>query len=279
MIKFINIIAHILFSILPIIIIIFLYKHYYKNSKTIFEKLMTSFIAFLLTIILILYSFDRYNLGQLFLITKNIDSQNWLNILSNFCTTLLGELLGGLILIYVTMLQIEENKKEQHIKEQEDRRINNMPLLVYSFLENNIESSKINNIYELETKVKGKKTEFTMSIKNIGMNAVRTCYIKIKEKCLEKTSICELDEQSSLNKNENKAITFFLNLDFGKHDFEIMVYYEDLLHNWYSQKIDFEFELFDERTMINYYTEEKYKVYDETIIEKPVLKTNINKYR
>ena len=272
--KYYNLIAILLF-----IIVVFVFcKKYYKKCESKTEKILYIYLSSIIIFIMILYQCDRYNISSYFRIGENINSQNWLNILSSLGISILAEILAGLILIYVTHIQIIETRKDAREKEKEDRRINNMPLLVYKFLDNNTESSKINNLYKLETLEKGKQTEFTLSIKNIGMNAMRKCYIQIKGKDLKRVSICELDEQSSLNKNESKAITFFLNLDFGKHNYEIVVYYEDLLHNWYSQKIDFDFELFDERTMINYYTEEKFKVYDEEIIEKPNLDLNIDKY-
>lgn len=274
----INIIKPIITIIMLTTVIIIFFKKYYKKCENRTEKILYVYASAVLVFIIILYYSDKLNISGYLGIGDNTKPQNWLSILASLGTSIAAEILAGLILIYVTMLQIQENRKDMIRKEQEDRRINNMPLLVYDFLDNNNDAVKINNIYKLETKKLAQHTEITLSVKNIGMNAVRKSYVEIKGNSLIRTSICELDQQSSLDKNETKVIDFVLELENGKYNYEITIYYEDLLHNWYSQKIDLEFKLSGERNTVDYNEEKVFKVYDECIIDRPKLKTNIRKY-
>ena len=274
----INIIKPIITIIMLTTVIIIFFKKYYKKCENRTEKILYVYASAVLVFIIILYYSDKLNISGYLGIGDNTQPQNWLSILASLGTSIAAEILAGLILIYVTMLQIQENRKDMIRKEQEDRRINNMPLLVYDFLDNNNDAVKINNIYKLETKKMAQHTEITLSVKNIGMNAVRKSYVEIKGNSLIRTSICELDQQSSLDKNETKVIDFVLELENGKYNYEITIYYEDLLHNWYSQKIDLEFKLSGERNTVDFNEEKVFKVYDECIIDRPKLKTNIQKY-
>jgi hypothetical protein len=78
---------------------------------------------------------------------------------------------------------------------------------------------------------------FILSIKNIGMNSVRNCLIKVTGNILHFEYECKLDVQSVLDKNEEKSICYFINLPKGESVLNINVFYEDLLFNHYRQHI------------------------------------------
>lgn len=112
-----------------------------------------------------------------------------------------------------------------------------MPLLVYCFSNGNMNT--INNIYSIKTNNSfDKEINWTLSIKNIGMNAVRKCYLNIIDDSMDEKLTYKMDDQSSIDKEQTKDVCFFQKVNYGNHDFRINVYNEDLLHNWYSQKID-----------------------------------------
>lgn len=121
---------------------------------------------------------------------------------------------------------------------------------------------------------------FNLKIKNVGMNTLRKCSLKIKSDILSDIYCVELDEgQGSICKDEEKAIQFLLILErLIDYNFKIEVYYQDLLFNWYKQNLNFKFKLlnnFDEKKK-NYLSEKFLKVEDEILLRKaPKIKSNI----
>ena len=254
----------------------FIIKKTYKKCETIFEKTIYIFLIISLISIMGIYYFDKLNLSKFLFIGKEVDTRSWLSIITSFMISILAETLGGIILIFVTYMQIEANRKDLNKKEQETNRINNMPLLVYSFPEGNMNA--INNIYEIKTNSSfDKEINWTLSVKNIGMNAVRKCFLKIIDDSMDNNITCGIDDQSSIDKDQTKDICFFQKVNYGNHDFKIYIYYEDLLHNWYSQKIDVSFSIMKYSDYEGYHNKVHYIVHDEKIIKKPKLTINIEK--
>ena len=274
--KIIAIIFNILIVLGTLLIAYFIIRKTYKKCETIFERVIFVFMLISLISIMSIYYFDKFNLSKFLLIGKEVDTKSWLTIISSFMISILAETLGGIVLIFVTYKQIEANREDLNKKEKEKNRISNMPLLVYSFPEGNMNA--INNIYYVKTNKKlDKEINWTLSIKNIGMNAVRKCYLKIVDESIGNNITCEMDDQSSIDKNQTKDICFFQKENYGNHDFKINVYYEDLLHNWYSQKIDVSFNIIKYSDYEGYYNKVHYVVHDEKIIKKPKLTINIEK--
>lgn len=182
------------------------------------------------------------------------------------------EILGGVILFFVTIMQINKTLEDNRNRDKEERRINNLPLLKYSFYE---QLSNESNQKVLETKIEdGVLDEIILGVKNIGMNTVRKCYIDVSGNILKRGFCFELDQQSSLEKNEEKIINFLLYLTPNKFDFTFKIYYQDLTFNWYVQKIKLEYQLLP---IINdsfkYYSTKKIIIEDEIKLKvKPKLK-------
>lgn len=251
-------------------------KKTYKKCDTVFERVIFIFLLISFISIMGIYYFDRLNLSRFLLTGKEVDTRSWLTIISSFMTSILAETLGGIILIFVTYMQIEANRDDLNKKEQENNRINNMPLLVYSFPNGNMNA--VNNIYNIKTNNSfEKEINWTLSVKNIGMNAVRECYLNIIDESIDNNITCKIDDQSSIDKDQTKDICFFQKVNYGKHDFKINIYYEDLLHNWYSQRVDVSFSIEKSSDYEGYYNKINCIVHDEKIIKKPRLKVNIEK--
>ncbi len=264
---------------ISLVIIIFftcyIFKKFYKKCENTFEKVIFWIYIILTVFILSLYYLDKFNVPTFLKWNMNVDTQNWLNILANFGTAILAEVLGGLFLIYVTMIQIRKSNDDNRKRDKEERRINNMPLLTYTFLEY---YKGFDNRYNLPSIYKDAKgAEIVLSIKNIGLNAVRNCYIKVSGKSLETTYCCQLDSQNTLEKGEEKVIDFLIALPYEKHDFKITVYYEDLLHNWYSQTINLNCEVTLIFYQVSNYINYSFNVEDEKVIKKPRIKLNVKK--
>ena len=156
--------------ILSILILFFSYIWAYKLCKkleNIYEKTFYVFFVIVETFLIGLYYFDRYNIPTFLKWNENVNTQNWLSILSSSGISVLTEILGGLILVFVTIMQLKKTLDDNHKRDIEDRRINNMPFLSY----------KINNFY-----LNGEKyhhlitiyedsitSQISLFLKNIGM--------------------------------------------------------------------------------------------------------------
>lgn len=224
--------------ILSIIILAVSYVWAYKLCKkleNIYERTFYVFLIIIETFLIGLYYLDRYNVPTLLKWNENVDTQNWLSILSNSGISILTEILGGLILVFVTIMQLRKTLDDNHQRDTEDRRINNMPLLSYRINNYYLDNEKyhvVPTIYDSEHIV-----QISLFLKNIGMNTVRDCYVEIDSKDLKQKFCSRLQEQGCIDKGDEKNINYLLNLNTGDHIFEITIYYEDLVHNWYSQKV------------------------------------------
>ena len=270
-------ILRIIFIIVAILIASVIFKYNYKKCESIIERLF--YITFVLLIIFVslLYFLDSNNIPTIFNWSKNINTQNWIGYIMTISSALFAEIIGGLILIYVTRMQIDESNTFYLKRDKEERRINNLPLLTYSFLDFYTDG---NNVYILPSKFDNdSKTEIVLKIKNIGMNAIRKCYVEINGKSLIKKCYCPLDIQSTLDKGEEKTIAFSIKLPTNTYKYSIVVYYEDLLHNWYNQEIILNYEVDNNvRYGINNYVKYDYIINDEKVINEPKIKFNIDRY-
>lgn len=80
--------------------------------------------------------------------------------------------------------------------------------------------------------------DFTMKIENIGLNTVRKVYLEVESELFNKKEIFELCNQSNIEKNQIKTKEVIItNVAKGTYKIKITVYYQDLLKNWYKQKI------------------------------------------
>ena len=161
----------------------FCYKNY-KKCKDDLEKTLYIMLFIAIFTPLTIYYIDRYNIPSLLNWNKNVNTQNWLSFFATYSASIIGAFIGAIFLVLVTIMQINKNNEDNLKRDKEERKINNMPLLQY-FLDDVCTSNKLPKI--LETKIdNGIIGEINLRIKNIGMNAVKKCVIKIEGNALKK---------------------------------------------------------------------------------------------
>lgn len=102
-----KVIIEILLYLILIVFIIVLYKKGYKNYKDEFLKLLYCLLLNSIIFLLIVYYLDRFNVPSMLGYTKNTNSSDWINILTNFFITIISTLLSSIILLKITFKQLE----------------------------------------------------------------------------------------------------------------------------------------------------------------------------
>lgn len=216
----------------------------YKKCENILEE--TLFIMLFISCFLpvCIYYLDRFNIPTFFKCTENINTQNWLSFLSTYSTGIISAFIGGLLLILITFIQINKNSDDIRKRDREERRINNLPLLEYEF-DNGI---SCNNIVTIDTSfnddINSINKNIILSIKNIGINAVKKCYVTIDSELFLHKYTFSIGPQGCINKDDKKSITFIFKVDNKISTIiKYKVHYQDLLSNWYEQDIEMNYDL------------------------------------
>lgn len=231
--------------ILTIGILVFSIKLFikgYKDSKSDFEKVLYTMLSFAITFPLIVYYLDRYNIPSKFGYTENIISSDWVSILTNYSAAIISTLLSAVFLIFITFKQMDETYKDNIKLNNETQRIQNLPLLRYDFTHERLEGEMFDEnkkwIFSNQDDSNSDSIDFTMEIENIGLNTVRKVYLEVDSELFNKKENFELCNQSNIEKSQTKKKEFIItNVAKGTYKIEITVYYQDLLKNWYKQKI------------------------------------------
>jgi len=232
----------IILSILSFIFSIRLFIKGYKDSENDFEKVLYILLSLAMWIPLIVYLLDRYNIPTKLGCTKNIISSDWVNILTNYSAAIVSTLISAVFLIFVTSKQMEKTYKDNIKLNNETQRLQNLPFLRYSFTRECIERELVSEDQEwMDSDQSSSGTDdidFILKIENIGLNTVRKVFFEIKSNLFHSKKYVELCNQSNIEKNQIKTKEFIiLNVAKGTYQIEITVYYQDLLKNWYKQKI------------------------------------------
>ena len=231
--------------ILTIGILIFSIKLFikgYKDSKSDFEKVLYTMLSFAIIFPLFVYYLDRYNIPSKFGYTENIISSDWVSILTNYSAAIISTLLSAVFLIFITFKQMDETYKDNIKLNNETQRIQNLPLLRYNFTHERLEEELFGEnkkwIFSNQDDSNSDSLYFTMEIENIGLNTVRKVYLEVESELFNKKENFELCNQSNIEKNQLKKKEFIItNVAKGTYKIEITVYYQDLLKNWYKQKV------------------------------------------
>lgn len=233
--------AEILFAAVGIIILNKWILKNIRNSQDNIEKVVYSITIIISNIFLIIYYVDRLNLPSFLKITTNIDSQNWLTIVTSCISSIISAAIGGLIAFGIARNEIKENNKQNR----ENNRIQNLPLLKYKITTNNIigESDSKKLIVFNNSNKNTSKYNLQIFIKNIGLNNVKKVIIDF---CLEgidkKYNLLGEDTQVPIEKDESINIYRFFRLRSNKkYKMHLNVYYEDVLQNWYLQVVDIDY--------------------------------------
>ncbi len=229
-------------------------RKYYKESKSDLEKTIYDILTIALIFLVVVYVLDRFNLPSILGYTKNVDSSDWVSIITDNSIVIFTTLLNSAFLILVTRKQIEETYKDNlkiNKKMNEDnaklnnemQRIQNLPFLRYKFTNERLEGPILGEnkkwFFSNQDDSNNGSIDFTMEIENIGLNAVRKVCLEVESELLRKSERFEFCNQSNLDKNEIKKKEFIItNVDKGTYQMKIFVYYQDLLKNWYKQQIN-----------------------------------------
>ena len=239
-----KVIIEILLYLILIVFIIFLYKKGYKDYKDEFSKLLYCLLLNSIIFLLIVYYLDRFNVPSILGYTKNINSSDWINILTNSFITIISTMLSSIILLKITFKQLEETRKDNIELNNENHRIQNSPLLKYNFTLEHLEGVFTENqkwilINQDDINQHKEALEFVISIENIGLNTARNVILAMESLLFNQKEIFEMFNQSSIEKDQIiKKEIIIPNVSEGTYKIFITVFYQDLLKNWYKQKIE-----------------------------------------
>ena len=223
--------------VLAVLSVIILNKWSFKQidkEKETFGKVLYSIFIVITDIFLIIYYIDRLNLPTKLKISDNIDTQNWLIVITSCISSIISAAIGGLIALFVASKEVESNNRQN----EENNRIQNIPLISYEFGNKNSSEHWV----DLNTNIKdGTIGDIDFAIKNIGLGSARNVKINIEsnimnERIEKKYYILEVD------KIENLSFVGFFVINEDYH-FKVKVSYQDLLLNYYEQEIDFSYKL------------------------------------
>ncbi len=210
-----------------------------KKSEEIVEKVIDIVLIVIVVIFLIIYYTDRFNLPTLLGMNKNVDTQNWLTIITTSIASIISSAIGGLIALGIARSEIRENRKQND----ENLRIQNMPMLKYEIKIEKIEYEMTNEEYLMGTNWNGVKSsiyKLMMHIKNIGLNNVKKIMIDIEFLNLNKEYRIVGDNNLIFIQKDKEIEEYkYLALEKEKEcKIKLKVYYQDVLMNWYFQTID-----------------------------------------
>lgn len=230
-------------AIISILILIKIASKAYKDCDKLYEKIiiiMYTIIVLSPAIILIL---DLADIPSKIFNENKINIQNWLGYTMNYLGAIIAAIIGAVAGLLMTLYQIKENNKDNEKRDKENLRIQNMPLLKYEITTASKGKNEKDNIETIFSKSNDKTHYLNIDITNVGLGCIKDIIVKIESDVLN-TSQYLIDNKSYkiINKEECISINKNLYLERKKnYKFILNVYYEDLLNNWYSQKIEIDY--------------------------------------
>ena len=268
-----HIISIVIQGVLLFVIIRFCIRKYKEEKENEYKFLyLVTVVSWLL--LALIYNFDRYNLPSSLGWTTNINSQNWLSFLGSYLPGIISTIVGAIMLLWVTALQINTNREDNAKRDKETLRIQNLPLLKYDIkaedLELNINESlptkySENNMQNL------KAYPLNITMKNIGANIIRNIKVYLEADFLIE-SVCLLGEKTQVpiekSKMENVIKWIDLPTEENNYNIKLRVCYEDILTNWYEQEVIIEYNVTNWHNGDNTYIELNYEVKEEMLADK-----------
>lgn len=225
-------------------------------------------VTALLGVLILDYTDFFSNLG----ILKHININNYIE--------LVAAIIGGIIAFYIAKYQIEKTNEENKNNEKESLRIQNMPILKYEIDTNN----KTNNGSRemLLTNINSDKkgiNYINISAENIGNTIVRNIkmYIYSDALALKYQSLIDNNSIYPLKSEETININNYMDLELGgKYEFNYVIYYQDILLNWYKQQITVKYDALSICYRLSDATV-SYKIEEETLIDSDTLNNETKK--
>lgn len=209
----------------------------YKESKTIDEKVLFWLSVLIAAIPVIIFYLDYFDVASLFKWINSNNVDRWFNFISTYCSTIMGAVIGAIALVLMTVKQINLQRE----KDIEDRRIQNMPLLIYDISEKRTEN--YNEVFLYNTN-SNRIYNLYICISNAGLNHARNVSYSIYENKKEIYKSILNFNQSIIKKDESIGIDLIFNYTYDKSNktnekmINIILFYEDLLGNKYSQEVN-----------------------------------------
>lgn len=161
--------------------------------------------------------------------------------------------------------QINSTQKMNNEMNLETLRIQNMPILKYTF-DFNKTKENYNRIImtNCDKKITG---ELYMSIHNVGMNTTRNIKIIIDSEIMETEQELYFEGQNILEKDNSVRIEYLISsLSKNKIKFIIKITYEDLINNVYEQEIEVFYEPMNIYTTSTRLINQNYEVKKERLL-------------
>ena len=213
-----------------------------KKEKGIYKLLYyTAAISWI--VLIIIYSLDRYDIPSEMGWVDNINTQNWIMFLGTYLPSIISAVVGALFLIAVTVIQIEENRKDNEKRDLENLRIQNMPILKYSFNSQNLSAGELENLIVSNIDA-GRPYNFNIFFKNVGANTIKDIKIDFEADFVNSpTRIFGKNGIEVVEKGEEKEIlkVFSLKQQDKPYNIILRVFYEDVMTNWYKQEIKIQY--------------------------------------
>ena len=217
------------------VVAIYLFVKFIKKAESIYEKILFILLLFIYFVPLVVYILDIYDIPSKMGYTKKINSIRWFDFISNYVSTISGSVVSGVVLLLITIWQM----RKQIDNNNDDKRIQNAPLLKYTicdtFTRNSIECYFKNE--------ESNNYNFLINIENIGLNHARHLKFEIIDCDDNESKIIKVDKgQSFLEKNTSITINIIFNFKYqikqnNNKNVNINIYYDDVLQNHYLQTI------------------------------------------
>lgn len=239
-----------------------------KKTTDNIEKVVGIITIVIINIFLVIYYADRFNVPTTLDMDKNVDTQNWLIIVTTCISSIISATIGGLIAFGIAREEIKENNNQNS----ENLRIQNMPMLKYQIDTEGDNKGKIDLDHLIITNCESetsKPYDLFIAIKNIGLNNVKKILIDFESEIVDSPyRILGKDTLVQIEKSETNNIYRYFALKSGKeYELKLKVYYEDVLQNWYCQIIDINYNATNITNSSNSLGQVKYKVNEEFLIE------------
>ena len=244
----------ILIFITILLLLVLFIKFNYKKCKTNIEKVIFMLYMIICATPIIIYYLDVLNIPSQLNLTKNIDSKNWLNFLFTYISTIVSSIIGVTASIYIAFNQIKKNNEENERRDKES---------LGKFITTTIESGQV---YEIK-----------FSFKNIGLNSVKNIIIDYESNVTNSTyRLLGKDSIVAVEKGEEIKYNYLLALEVNSiTKIKLIVYYEDILSNWYKQILNITYRASNESKNGNYIGEVNYFVEKEERIEENEININV----
>lgn len=249
----------IIINILVIIIINSILLKVTKKTKDTTIKVASFIYIIMFDILWIIYFLDKNNIPTNYnIVNENINTEIWIGALLNGGFTIMSAIIGGLIAFGIAVEQMKENNKQN----EEIYKNQNIPLIKYKIIKSvEIEQRKEKDYIKIKNVEEPSEIlNLKIVLKNIGLNSAKQVIVDIDSEDIDgKYRLLGEKSQEPIGKDEIIEIKKWLKVQKGKdYKIKLIVYYEDILKNWYIQEINM---------ILNSEDEIKYQINEEQTID------------